>query len=95
MKVLNKRNNSLYGSKCSGKQCFIGPYLYAIFFMLFLFIKSLFFLLLMVQEGDGASSVLTAIQGEKPEKLRGEDDDLTSLTWLQDKNLLKGDAFPG
>jgi hypothetical protein len=35
------------------------------------------------------------MQGEKPEKLRGEDDDLTSLTWLQDKNLLKGEALPG
>ncbi|PNF14703.1 hypothetical protein B7P43_G10251 [Cryptotermes secundus] len=43
-----------------------------------------------LKEEDGASSVLTAVQGEKPEKLRGEDDDLTSLTWLQDKNLLKG-----
>jgi hypothetical protein len=35
--------------------------------------------------------VLAAMQGEK----RGEDDDLTSLTWLQDKNLLKGDALCG
>ncbi|CAH1401106.1 unnamed protein product [Nezara viridula] len=35
-----------------------------------------------LKEGDGA--VETAAIG------RGEDDDLTSLTWLQDKNLLKG-----
>jgi len=39
--------------------------------------------------------VLTAMQGEKRDKLRGEDDDLTSLTWLQDKNLLKGEALHG
>ncbi|KAJ9596465.1 hypothetical protein L9F63_012504, partial [Diploptera punctata] len=46
--------------------------------------------LIQIQEGDGAGNVLTAMQGEKPEKPNGEDDDLTSLTWLQDKNLLKG-----
>jgi forkhead box protein N len=46
--------------------------------------------LMHLKEGDGASNVLTAMQGEKRDKLRGEDDDLTSLTWLQDKNLLKG-----
>ncbi|XP_054262095.1 forkhead box protein N3 [Macrosteles quadrilineatus] len=38
--------------------------------------------LLHIKEGDGASE----IRSEK----NGEDDDLTSLTWLQDKNLLKG-----
>ncbi|XP_046665633.1 forkhead box protein N3-like isoform X2 [Homalodisca vitripennis] len=38
--------------------------------------------LLHIKEGDGASE-------ERSEK-SGEDDDLTSLTWLQDKNLLKG-----
>lgn len=34
------------------------------------------------QEADGASE-------DRSEK-GSEDDDLTSLTWLQDKNLLKG-----
>lgn len=46
--------------------------------------------LIQLKEDDGASNVLTAIQGDIQEKLGGEDDDLTSLTWLQDKNLLKG-----
>lgn len=36
-----------------------------------------------IKEGDGASS-------EDPLEKGSEDDDLTSLTWLQDKNLLKG-----
>lgn len=37
------------------------------------------------QEADGASE-------DRSEK-GSEDDDLTSLTWLQDKNLLKGIYF--
>ena len=40
---------------------------------------------LVFKEGDGA--VETAAIG------RGEDDDLTSLSWLQDKNLLKGNII--
>lgn len=40
--------------------------------------------LVQLKEGDGASNVI------KVEKPSSEDDDLTSLTWLQDKNLLKG-----
>ncbi|KDR22393.1 forkhead box protein N3 [Zootermopsis nevadensis] len=46
--------------------------------------------LMQLKEGDGASNVPTVMEGENPERLRVEDDDLTSLTWLQDKNLLKG-----
>lgn len=38
-----------------------------------------------LQEGDGAV--------EPPTVGRAEDDDLTSLSWLQDKNLLKGNTL--
>ncbi|XP_067011333.2 forkhead box protein N3 isoform X1 [Anabrus simplex] len=46
--------------------------------------------LMQLKEGDGASNILTTMKVEMEEKPNSEDDDLTSLTWLQDKNLLKG-----
>nr|CAD7424229.1 unnamed protein product [Timema monikensis] len=39
-----------------------------------------------LQEGDAAGNILTTV---RVEKAGAEDDDLTSLSWLQDKNLLK------
>nr|CAD7200625.1 unnamed protein product [Timema douglasi] len=47
---------------------------------------------LSLQEGDAAGNILTTVRVEKAgaERSGSEDDDLTSLSWLQDKNLLKG-----
>lgn len=39
------------------------------------------------QEGDGAAKVFTEVRVGSATQ---EDDDLTPLSWLQDKNLLRG-----
>nr|CAD7263167.1 unnamed protein product [Timema shepardi] len=48
--------------------------------------------LMQLKEGDAAGNILTTVKVEKAgaERSGSEDDDLTSLSWLQDKNLLKG-----
>ncbi|KAJ8887988.1 hypothetical protein PR048_007473 [Dryococelus australis] len=51
-----------------------------------------------LKEGDGAGNLITAVKVEdvmSEERESNEDDDLTSLSWLQDKNLLKAANFSG
>ncbi|XP_063230256.1 forkhead box protein N3-like [Bacillus rossius redtenbacheri] len=48
--------------------------------------------LMQLKAGDGAGHMVTTVKVEDvaEERATNEDDDLTSLSWLQDKNLLKG-----
>jgi hypothetical protein len=43
-----------------------------------------------MKEGDGASNVLTAMQGEKSDKISGEDDEIKYIKWMKEKNMIKG-----